>query len=397
MTEIKKDRRLRILWNSNAVWANSGYSVQSRDLLFRFLADEWKMAMVAFYGLEGGEITINGLKCYPKMGDPWGMDACIYHQNDYKADCVFTFQNIWVCDPNLLFKIKNWIAYVPVEFDPLEPPNKQRLEKAYRIVTLSKFGHRKVQEAGLQSTLILEATDTDIFKPMDKMEIRKLLGVPPDVFLFGMVAANKDNPPRKAFQQVMDAFARFVKVHPEARLYFHVILQQDGGFPIQEYAQVLGISNKIFFTPAYDLLFKSPHPVISKIVNTFDVLLSPSSGEGFGLPIVEAQACGVPVVVNDWTSMPELVVPGVTGEICEHDTPKWTNLRSYSAEPKLDSLYEKMEAIFKYAREQKTKDACRKFVVENYDMNTRVKETWIPFLEKIQLELLGPPKAEEGK
>ena len=261
--------------------------------------------MSCFYGLEGGAITVNGLKCYPKMGQPWGSDAAFYHQQDYKADCVITFQNPWPMNPNLLFKIKNWIAYVPIEFDPPNVHNIERLSKAYRLISLSKFGHKALKNVGLQSELILEAVDTKIFKPMDKKVLRKEMGIPQEDFLFGMVAANKDNPPRKAFQHCMDAFAKFHKEHPKSAMYFHVLLQQDGGFPIQDYAKHLGISKKIFFTPPYNMMFKSPHPVISKIMNTFDVLLNPSSGEGFGLPIIEAQSCGIPVVVNDWTCYDE--------------------------------------------------------------------------------------------
>jgi len=394
---MTKDRRLRILWSSNAVWAHSGYSVQSRDLLYRFLDDKWNVAGSFFYGLEGGMITVNGLKCYPKMGQAWGSDACFYHQQDYKADCVITFQNPWPMNPNLLFRIKNWIAYVPIEFDPPNVHNVQRLSKAYRIISLSRFGQKALKKVGLQSTLILEAVDTKVFKPMNKAKIRKKMGIPQDDFLFGMVAANKDNPPRKAFQQCMDAFKIFNERHPKSAMYFHVLLQQTGGFPIQDYAAHLKLSKKIFFTPPYDMMFKSPHPVISKIMNTFDVLLNPSSGEGFGLPIVEAQAVGVPVIVNNWTSMPELVIEGKTGEICDHTDKKWTNLKAYSAEPDMKSLLDRMERIYMYARDKKTKDACRKHIVENYDMEDRVNNTWIPFLEQIQEELLGKPKEVEKK
>jgi glycosyltransferase involved in cell wall biosynthesis len=44
--------------------------------------------------------------------------------------------------------------------------------------------------------------------------------------------------------------------------------------------------------------------------NSMDVLMSASKGEGFGIPIVEAQACGTPVIVGDWTSMGELCFSG---------------------------------------------------------------------------------------
>ena len=49
---------------------------------------------------------------------------------------------------------------------------------------------------------------------------------------------------------------------------------------------------------------------MGEIISCFDVLLSPSAGEGFGICVVEAQACGVPVIVSDFSAQPELVGAG---------------------------------------------------------------------------------------
>jgi glycosyltransferase involved in cell wall biosynthesis len=43
------------------------------------------------------------------------------------------------------------------------------------------------------------------------------------------------------------------------------------------------------------------------IYSSFDVLLGTSRGEGFGLPHLEAQACGTPVILSNWTASAELV------------------------------------------------------------------------------------------
>ena len=56
---------------------------------------------------------------------------------------------------------------------------------------------------------------------MDKKERKRKAGLPEDAFVMGMVAANKDNPPRKSFQEVMDAFVIFLKKYPNSVLYLH--------------------------------------------------------------------------------------------------------------------------------------------------------------------------------
>jgi glycosyltransferase involved in cell wall biosynthesis len=49
---------------------------------------------------------------------------------------------------------------------------------------------------------------------------------------------------------------------------------------------------------------------LPKIYNLADLLLFPSLYEGFGLPILEAQACGCPVLTSNVTSCPEVAGDG---------------------------------------------------------------------------------------
>jgi glycosyltransferase involved in cell wall biosynthesis len=57
--------------------------------------------------------------------------------------------------------------------------------------------------------------------------------------------------------------------------------------------------------------------------NSAEVFIYPSIFEGFGLPVLEAMACGTPVVVSDASSLPEIV--GTTGlRVPPHDTVAWT-------------------------------------------------------------------------
>jgi len=93
--------------------------------------------------------------------------------------------------------------------------------------------------------------------------------------------------------------------HPEKRSYAEFLKK----FESHSKVHILG------FIPDEDL---------AVIMNLSKVILLPSFYEGFGLPILEAQACGTPVITSNVSSMPEiagkgtiLVDPNSVGEIAQ--------------------------------------------------------------------------------
>jgi glycosyltransferase involved in cell wall biosynthesis len=201
------EKKLRIIVSTNSVWSTSGYAVIAKSLFPRIVKEGYALAASNFYGQEGGTFMLDGVKQYPKMSSAWGDDSLFHHQRDFKADIAMTNQDIWTMDMQLLKGLNRFIPIVPIDHEPPPPAVYERLKLAYRIVTYSKFGHDQLQKMGLYSTYIPCSVETDIFKPLaDKGKCREGIGIPKDKFVFGMVAANKDNPPRKSFQEVMDAF-----------------------------------------------------------------------------------------------------------------------------------------------------------------------------------------------
>lgn len=382
-TPVKK---LRLFFNSNAMWANSGYSQQVAELLPRLVKEGYTVGMSCFYGLEGGTIDINGVRCYPKIGDQWGVDAMVEHSKAFGADVVFSLQDIWVLNPEMLKQIPRWIPIVPIDHVPVPPAVFERLKLANRIITYAPFGKKELSRNGLYSTYIPHTVDTELFKPMNQAEVRKKLGIPEDIFLFGMVSANKDNPPRKSFQKVMDAFKKFSLTHPKSGIYFHTLLEQGGGFNIKQYADFLGIQDKIFHLPPYQYLYSIGKGDMPLIYNAMDVLMCPSTNEGFGVPLIEAQSCGVPVITNNYTAMPDLIIEGKTGFLTKIEHERFTPLGAYIGEPSTDSIYENMEKMFLVNRKKMGK-AGRKFVQENFDTEKVVTEKWLPFLNRLEKEI----------
>jgi glycosyltransferase involved in cell wall biosynthesis len=379
-------KKLRILFSSNAPWTTSGYGQQMADLLPRLVKAGYPTAVSAFYGLQGGIIDYNGVKCFPQIGCKWGSDAMVEHSKAFKADVVFTLQDLWVVDPNMLKKLPRWIPIVPVDHDPIPPSILERLKMAYRIVSYAPFGQKELKKQGMHSTYIQHTVDTKLFKPVDKKEIRKELGIPEDIFLFGMVSANKDNPPRKSFQRVMDAYMKFREKHPKTGIYFHTLLEQAGGFNIKAYAKYLGIEGEIYCVPPYTQLYGIGRKDMYKIYNSFDCLLCPSTNEGFGVPIIEAQACGVPAITTDFTAMSDLVIDGKTGFLCDVEYKRFSALGGYIANPSVESIYQNMEKVFSKSGRKMSK-ACRDWVVSEFDSATVFKKKWLKFLDMLEKEI----------
>lgn len=400
------DRRMRAMWASNAPWANSGYGSFTKDLLSRALRDGWNFALSAFYGLDGSPIHYSDppfdkapLLSYPKMAHPFGSDALLAHSRHYGANVAFTMQDIWSLDPQHLAQLKErpvWIPYLPVDQAPVPPNLLAMLPHAYKIITFSKFGQQTLEKAGFSSTLILEGTDIYVFKPMNKAESRAFFGLPADALIVGMVGANKPDGgvPRKGWQEALDAFKMFHEKHPEAIFFYES--NQIGGFPIKEYASMLGIGKAIFHMDEYISIFHAGSDVMAKMYNAFDFTLMPSTTEGFGLCCIESMACGTPVIVNRCTSMPEMIVENETGLICEVSRKHLSPAMGYVYFADTNSLYIKMEQMFSLDRKAMGEKA-REYVVENYNIETQYEKYWKPLFQELQEELCGLPKVEELK
>lgn len=389
---------MKILWSSNAPWSFSGYGTFTKDLAVRLRDDGWNLELIAFYGLQGHPITFEGMKVYPVMNDAFGSDALVAHGADSKAHVIFTMEDVWGLNPQDLQKISKWIPYVPVDKSPAPKNVTANLNLAYRILTFSKYGQKELEKSNLTSRLIVEGTDTNIFKPLNKKaELRRKLNIPENCFLFSMIGANKENPPRKGFQGAMEAFKLFSEKHKEAKILFSSQQPGPAGFPIQAFAQELGIVDKCLFTEPYQTIYKYTSEDINEYYNATDVLLHPSSTEGFGLCLIEAQSAGIPVIIQKDHSMVELIQEGKTGWGAETKYKWFTPDLSYMNLVDPESLNVAMEKAYMAVKTNPEKVAkdCRSWVVENYNIDTLVKEQWIPMLIELQEEIMPLPPTPE--
>jgi glycosyltransferase involved in cell wall biosynthesis len=79
-------------------------------------------------------------------------------------------------------------------------------------------------------------------------------------------------------------------------------------------AEALGIRGNVVFTGFMQ--------DVREMMSTCDIVLVPSSREGFGLAAVEAMALARPVIASAQGGLPEIVVPGETGLLVPPNDPQ---------------------------------------------------------------------------
>lgn len=381
---------MRILWHSNAPWCGTGYGQQTAAFLPLLREQGHDIAVSAFYGLQGAPMTWEGFTCYPGGAEPYGNDVLSSHAlhwlgGNAAAGAIILLCDAWVITtPSLRFFTVG--AWVPVDHDPVPPAVAAFFQRnpAAVPIAMSRYGETKFREAGLDPRYVPHGVDCRLFRPdvCDRADARQLLQLPEDAYVVGMVAANKgSHPPRKSFPQMFDAFARFAARHTDALLYLHS--EQMGahaGIDLQQLADVYGIGRKVHFVDQYALRLGIPTEAMPTVYRAFDVLANPAMGEGFGVPIIEAQACGVPVIATDFSAMSELVGAGWK---VEHD--RWWDpaQAAWLAYPQPGSILDALEAAYDQ-RGNKTLGKRAAAFARGYDTRRIARIEWPACLSTLE-------------
>lgn len=382
---------MRITWLSNAVWARTGYGQQTDLFWWRIQKLGHQVTLAANWGLNGSPLNIesHGEKTVvlPSGFNVHGTDVLIPYARQTKADIVITLYDAWVFDPRITSQFR-WCPWAPVDHDPLPEAVQQALQPAWQPIAYSKFGLAKMKEAGFANALYVpHGIDTHVFQPIPKAEARKLCPLPgmdESTFLIVSVAANKGTPSRKSFPEMMAAYAEFRQKHPNSLLYMHTNATQEAqGLDLSLLIRKCGLPPEAVVMPdKYRLVQGYPPEFLATLYSAADVLLSPSQGEGFGVPIVEAQACGCPVIVGNWTSMPELCFAGrkVGGQKF------WTPQGAWQFIPRIDEITDALEWAYDMRTWPKLRKDAREGAMQ-YDADKVTAEYWKPVLAELEAEI----------
>lgn len=307
---------------SNSPGAATGYGVQAQYLVEKLLQNGAKVASLSNYGLEGRFDTIKTkhgeIPHYPRGHSLYSEDVMGLWAKDFASKnpslkpFLLTLYDVWVLN-NLQYD-GEIVSWVPLDHITLPPEvAKFLLRSQVTPITMSPHGQRQLEENGIESTYIPHAIDTKVFKPTNQIfgqDTRKFLNIPEDAFLVSMVQANKANGlvHRKALAEQFLAFGMFRKDHPNSYLYIHSEPSKVyGGFDIGRLLKNCGLDEScVIIADSNSLRVGYPQDFLAGIYTASDVLLACSYGEGFGVPVVEAQACGTRVITSGFAATQDL-------------------------------------------------------------------------------------------
>lgn len=378
---------MRILWLSRVPWAAGGYSNQTALFTPRLAAAGHEVAIVGVQGIASGMIDWRGIPVYPLLTNDLRNSTTIgLHYQHWRADLMISLHDPEkiVDGPALIKRFPRlfWVLWFPIDGPRLTAPVQSRLRAVSVPVAISRFGEQVARDHGLPIRYVPHGVDTTVFQPLERAEARRRLGWPADRFVAGMVAANDGT--RKAFPQHIAGFASFHRRHPDSMLYLHTQEVAPGGLDLSSLCVKAGlkIGTDVIFCDAYKYFIGIPETEMATIYSAMNVLLLVTKGEGFGIPIIEAQACGTPVIVGDWSATQELCFAGWKVSR-EESTPVENDWRLGDPEAIADRLEAAYLASWNPERQESLRQQARNGAFL-YDADRVTAESWLPLLEELE-------------
>lgn len=188
----------------------------------------------------------------------------------------------------------------------------QFIERADKIITVSYHSKKDIQRyfnvPNEKINVIYHAAD-QIFTPINKENAKKKIGEKygiKDKFILYLGGFS----PRKNIARLIRGFKMICNEFQEEHKL--VIL----GEPSRTYENLMKLTDKLSMSDKVIFTGFVPTEDLTSFYNSCEVFVYPSLYEGFGLPPLEAAACGVPVVTSDISSIPE-----VMGDCCTYVNP----------------------------------------------------------------------------
>lgn len=238
----------------------------------------------------------------------------VFMLNDPHVICRMLFANEF--DPEqALRRYRPVITYFTVDGENL-PEAWKVFSRHTKAVAMSLHGQAQIPG----SEMLYHGVDTETFRPasqarpiktssghlvFSKRHAKQAIGYDPNRFLILRVDRNGW---RKDFGGTWKALVPVVAEHDDIDVHFHCAGNDMAGGPMMPalFSRDMATADRFKLSATTKLATDD----LVVLLNAADMFVTTSMGEGFGLTIAEALACGVPVVAQNVSSIPEVVGPG---------------------------------------------------------------------------------------
>jgi len=173
------------------------------------------------------------------------------------------------------------------------------VKKAHTIFTVSHNTEKDVErefDVSREKIVVAQCGVSKIFHPLQPHEIEPICEKfkVPEHFILGVGTLS----PRKNFDRLIEAYAQISDRHPSV----HLVIVGEKGWKwdvILERAKIA--KDRVHFIGYVE------GEEVAALYNKAKLFVFPSLYEGFGMPPLEAMACGCPVITSDRSSLPEVV------------------------------------------------------------------------------------------
>jgi glycosyltransferase involved in cell wall biosynthesis len=388
---------MRILWKSAYPGMPTGYGQQSALILPRLKALGHELAVSVTFGQEGHTSYWNGIPVFGASGyTNIGEDTVGGDYERFGAELCITFMCTWQSQSPPLWRNLRTLHLMNVDCNPMSWGDYAVIADTGGMPAATSRRGWEIMRAGGKTG----ARPDDLREPLDPLYLphgidlqcytpasdRQRTELREDMhldgkFVVGMNFHNNDRlPDRKNIARQLRGFALFHEKHPEAKLLLNAIERLPDGWNLKPMLGYYGLreGDAYEFTPGYDLASgQIPPTALADWYRVQDVYLG-AGNEGFGLPGLEAQACGTPAILLDAGSGPELAgdcnwLVGGDLEYNEVHRADWLRASAASVNTCLIEAYEqaagKREAVREHAAA--------------WDINRIVREHWEPALAEL--------------
>jgi len=307
-------RRKRLLWIGDAC-VHTGFARVTHSVLEQ-LRRQWDVTCIGVN--YRGQPHSYPYPIWPagNYGDVWGLRAFGELLDEINPDLVCVLNDPWIVS-----RFANEIdrrgipmaAYMPVDARNQRATGLNALDMA---IFYTKFGEKECRLGGFKgpSAIIGHGVDLDLYRPVDKVGARARLDVdrlPPGCFIIGNVNRNS---PRKRLDLTIQYFAEWLRQRAgaadkieDAYLYLHCSQKDSGGLDLAQLASFYGVDKRVIL-PAEELVTPAkglPEEDMPYVYGCFDVQVSTTAGEGWGLSQIEGAACGIPQIVPQFAALSE--------------------------------------------------------------------------------------------